>query len=652
MIPKILHIIWVGNESIRPDQLIQTWAQHHPDWEVRVWGNDDLVNLDWRCRKQMYELGQRDCAAVANVMRWEILLADGGVCVAADSVCLRPLDAELLNAEAFGCWENELGAPGIITSSYFGCHPGNPLLAQMVEEIAGTADIGKLDISDSVGSGLLTRTWRALQYSDLTVLPSYSFIPRHPHAAGYNGGAQSYACELWASTMGILDSLPGIAPQAVVDRLARVQATGALASAGGIDLEQASDRTPLFSIVIASYNSASTLAESLGSALNQGGDDFEVVVVDDGSTDGSNALLQRVMEVAQAPSGADMDEVCASVIRSKLRVVRQDNAGTAMARNRGVQEARGEYIVWLDSDDALTPDCLALYRRRLELDRAAGRTADVMYGNLLVYNQLSQPTGRLDYPDYASVALLPDLLIHNRIPNPGTAVRRSLYEQVGVYDDQLPASEDYDFWLRAAACGASFRFVGGEVCLYRVHPNSRSGNAERNNQADAQIAFKALRNTPLERLFPNLDWREPVVARTQAFTLATQIFVARGCWREAAEYAAGVQLCASALSSEEILPPTETQTPKNSGPDSRDGPSPGAAPQAKEGSVARASSPPQASSPPPPSAAPIVGQDGHVIEMFRPGLARDTVLAESARYFSEPQPPAELEPEATVAMTA
>jgi glycosyltransferase involved in cell wall biosynthesis len=556
MIPKILHIIWIGNESIRPDQLIQTWVQNHPDWEVRLWGNNDLVELDWRCRKQMYELGHVDCAAVANVMRWEILLADGGVCVAADSVCMRPLDEALLNSEAFACWESELGVPGVVSASYFGCHAGNPLVERMVTNIAATQDIATLHISDAVGSGLLTRTWRAMSYSDLTVLPSYSFIPRHPQTSGYSGGGQSYACELWASTMGILDALPGIAPQAVIERLAQSQATAALASAGASSPRPA----PLFSIVIPTYNRAATLAEALGSALIQSGDDFEVLVIDDGSTDTTEPLMQRLLEEARAPSGPAMDAESARAIRAKLRVVRQDNLGAAMARNRGVSEARGEYIVWLDSDDALAPNCLALHRRCIE----QGRGADVMYGNLVVVNQLGQQTGRLDYPDYADRPLLPDLLVHNRLPNPGTAVRKSLYESIGAYDDKLPASEDYDLWLRAAAVGASFRFVAGDVCHYRIHQGSRSASLERNNVADAQIALKALRNTSLERLFPKLDWSQPVAARAQAFTVATNIFVNRGHWREAAEFAAGVQLCANVLSGEEVLPPQDAPAPQAS----------------------------------------------------------------------------------------
>ena len=207
MIPKILHIIWVGDEQRQPRQLIDTWVKHHPEWNVRLWGNEDLVGREWQCQAHIRHWAQRDCAAVADLMRWEILQEQGGVCVAADSVCLRPLDEALLDLNSFACWVSELVEPGLVSSAYVGCAPGNPLMARIIEDIRATPVDADLSISEAVGSARLTASWRAAAYAELTVLPSYTFIPRHPRAPIQRQGGQPYACELWASELGLLDEL-------------------------------------------------------------------------------------------------------------------------------------------------------------------------------------------------------------------------------------------------------------------------------------------------------------------------------------------------------------------------------------------------------------------------------------------------------------
>jgi mannosyltransferase OCH1-like enzyme len=114
MIPKLLHFIWVGDENRRPDALIQTWAAQHPGWDVKLWTNDDITRGAWRLRPRFYELGQRDCAALAAAMKWEILWRDGGVVVSADSLCLSPLDESWLRHGLFTHWEHEQQHPGLI----------------------------------------------------------------------------------------------------------------------------------------------------------------------------------------------------------------------------------------------------------------------------------------------------------------------------------------------------------------------------------------------------------------------------------------------------------------------------------------------------------------------------------------------------------
>lgn len=96
-IPQKIHVIWVGDESKRPDQWISIWRDNHPTWEFRLWGNAELERQSWRSKKQI-EIFRNSghWEGVADLMRYEILFEHGGVYVDADSTSVRPLDSWLL----------------------------------------------------------------------------------------------------------------------------------------------------------------------------------------------------------------------------------------------------------------------------------------------------------------------------------------------------------------------------------------------------------------------------------------------------------------------------------------------------------------------------------------------------------------------------
>lgn len=213
-IPKTLHIIWIGDQTQRPDNCIATWLHHHPGWTLKIWGNDDLSTRTWRCERQMLALAPVDLRAVVDLMRWEILADEGGVAVAADSLCLRTLPDELLAREMFACWENEIEAPGMLAADYIGCHPGNAFLNTLVDEIAADMDLVLQPASQAPVPYRLTRAFRTHRPADLSILPSHSFMPRHHRGARYGGPVDEFgvpagvfACELWASTLGYARSL-------------------------------------------------------------------------------------------------------------------------------------------------------------------------------------------------------------------------------------------------------------------------------------------------------------------------------------------------------------------------------------------------------------------------------------------------------------
>jgi mannosyltransferase OCH1-like enzyme len=207
MIPKIMHFIWVGDETKRPDNCIATWREHNPDWTFLIWGNAELNGVNWHNRDHMNAMYERELNGVADMMRWEILYSNGGVVVDADSICLRPLDDALLDCDAFACWENEIARPGLIAAGYFGCEAGNPFVKQIVTDIHAEPSVTHELAWKTVGPLRLTESYRKYGYSRLRIYPSHFFIPRHFTGISYEGSDPIYADQLWGSTRKTYDQI-------------------------------------------------------------------------------------------------------------------------------------------------------------------------------------------------------------------------------------------------------------------------------------------------------------------------------------------------------------------------------------------------------------------------------------------------------------
>jgi glycosyltransferase involved in cell wall biosynthesis len=207
----------------------------------------------------------------------------------------------------------------------------------------------------------------------------------------------------------------------------------------------------LVSVVIRTYNRAAYLREAVESVLGQTYRDFELIVVDDGSTDETSSLLDSYA--------------------GKVRVICLRHTGhTSMVLNAGVRAAHGELVAILDSDDVWLTDKL---ERQVEL-LAEHSGLGFVYGNgCLLY-----PDGRVSAP-----ALAPDQIIagsalramvRNNCVHPSTAVvRRSCLEQLGHFDERYIASETFAFFLRLARVTQT-RCVPEPVCLIRQHASQLS----------------------------------------------------------------------------------------------------------------------------------------------------------------------------------
>lgn len=207
VIPKTIHIIWVGDESRRPNNCIETWKAMNPDWAVRIWGNQELAEYGWVNAEHMRAMYASELNGVADLMRWEILYNEGGFVVDADSICVRPLEDWLLEGECFACWENEVVRPGLVAAGYVGSVPNNPFMGQLILDLNAKPSVLGGKAWETVGPLFLTESFRKYEHINLTVHPSHYFIPRHYTGKEYSGDGVVFAKQAWASTKVSYDQL-------------------------------------------------------------------------------------------------------------------------------------------------------------------------------------------------------------------------------------------------------------------------------------------------------------------------------------------------------------------------------------------------------------------------------------------------------------
>lgn len=201
---------------------------------------------------------------------------------------------------------------------------------------------------------------------------------------------------------------------------------------------------PLVSVVVPVYNMERFIAETLDSVLASDYPNFEVVAVDDGSTDGSAAILDRY--AARDP---------------RMRVLRQPNGGVCRARNHAVSEARGEFILPVDSDDRISPTAIS--------DAVAVMAADPEVRAVIPRAEFfGDRTGEWRLPDYS-----PELLARKNMIPISALYRREDWVRVGGYCEQTVAREDWIFWISVLEHGGKVVRLPETGLYYRVREGSK-----------------------------------------------------------------------------------------------------------------------------------------------------------------------------------
>jgi glycosyltransferase involved in cell wall biosynthesis len=244
-----------------------------------------------------------------------------------------------------------------------------------------------------------------------------------------------------------------------------------------IDLEL-NVKFPRFSVIIPAFNREKYIEKSVLSVLDQDFCDFEIIVVDDGSSDTTVKLVNSITD-------------------KRIRLFQMSHMGGPGARNVGIKNAVGDFIVWLDSDDVLASGALNAISNTIDLYP----DADIFYGDLLIFDDdFPKRNLKTKYPDFYKIgSILPNLIKGNCLPNPGTAVRRSLFAKYGGFDSRFKRCHDYQMWSRLADV-AVFKKVDTIVCHWRQHGDSLSAKGER--IYESMVAQDMYDRYPYFRLFP------------------------------------------------------------------------------------------------------------------------------------------------------
>ncbi len=214
-IPKIFHFVWIGDESKEPKELINSWKELHPDFEVRVYRNKDLNEGNWKFKDAMmhfYNLGKY-CGA-ADLMRWEMLYEHGGIALDADSLCLNRLPDWLLECGTTACWDNTQVEGQLLSNGFVSAQKNAPIIGDLLKKFEDEgiqytrwswSRMKRINLSPwkSVGPKPFTEVALGNKKNrrlELTALPSHFLLPMRNDGKEYANGGPVYAYQFWGTT--------------------------------------------------------------------------------------------------------------------------------------------------------------------------------------------------------------------------------------------------------------------------------------------------------------------------------------------------------------------------------------------------------------------------------------------------------------------
>lgn len=222
------------------------------------------------------------------------------------------------------------------------------------------------------------------------------------------------------------------------------------------------NKQPLVSIIIPTYNSVRFIVNSVASATNQTYPNIEILIIDDGSTDETEMVVQQ--------------------LSGPVRYIKQTNGGPSSARNHGIAQSNGEYIAFLDVDDEWEPSKIDKQVGFFENDKSLSIVAtsyvrcnaDLLPVETITLSTPSKKKGTIPFRA---------LLEKNQLLTSSIMIKKNILAKCGVFDEKIQFGEDWDFWVRIAQLGR-IGYIHTPLCKYRAHSAGLTGKLDDKNMRD------------------------------------------------------------------------------------------------------------------------------------------------------------------------
>jgi len=238
-------------------------------------------------------------------------------------------------------------------------------------------------------------------------------------------------------------------------------------------------KKPTVSVIIPTYNRAYLVGRAIQSVLNQTYQDFELITVDDASTDNTENLIKEFQQKD----------------KRIIYLKHEQNEGGSAARNTGIKVSRGKYIAFLDSDDEWFPEKL---EKQVDIFKKYSLKLGAVYTGFQYVDIKSKKEIKKHIPRKRG-NLYKDLLVKNYIGSTSSLViKRECFEKVGLFDEELPSCQDYDMWIRIAK-KYDFYCIKESLLKYQVHNDrisSRIDNVVKGERIILKKYFEQYQKNP------------------------------------------------------------------------------------------------------------------------------------------------------------
>jgi hypothetical protein len=451
-IPKILHQLWIGPKP-RPSIFMDICKEKNPDFEYILWTEEELKKRDMRlqCGAQINSMSEIN--GKADIIRWEILYKYGGIFVDADCICIEPFADDFTALSGFASYECETNRPGLVATTLMGFQQQHPLCLAAIQWILTnniSVEQTKQRAWITVGPGLLTRQIQSGRFSDVSLFPSYYFLPKHYTGTLYKGHGKIYSHHEWGSTYQNYEGMNGMV----------------------LPVEFREPKQWV-SLLITSYNTKAVyIAECLESIKAQEGQfGMEIVWIDDGSDQIHTRILERSLNQFQQTT-----RFCKMVYRKM-----EENRGLSKCLQDGVLLCSNELIFRMDSDDIMTPQ-----RIQKQLD-FLNRNPDVVLvgSNVQMFrtNEKNEKMGlqQTQFPLSLTWDQYKTIKSHWFMQHPTLCFKKSAVLEVGNYAD-TQMCEDLELEIKILKRFGKIANLQEPLVQYRIHPG--------------QITFQGKSSTP------------------------------------------------------------------------------------------------------------------------------------------------------------